>query len=62
MEHPSKGRTGNKIRTCLLYAIGEILLASVGEIQALMIASSGAILVAVLTAVFFGMRWIQVRA
>lgn len=37
MEHPSKGRTGNKIRNYLLYAIGEILLVVLGILIALQI-------------------------
>lgn len=37
MQHPSKGRTGNKIRTYLLYAIGEILLVVLGILIALQI-------------------------
>ncbi|MEQ9308910.1 MAG: DUF6090 family protein [Balneolaceae bacterium] len=37
MEHPSKGRTRNKVRTYLLYAIGEILLVVIGILIALQI-------------------------
>jgi len=37
IEHPTKGRTGNKVRTYLLYAIGEILLVVIGILIALQV-------------------------
>ncbi|MEQ9308909.1 MAG: DUF6090 family protein [Balneolaceae bacterium] len=37
MEHPSKGRTRNKVRTYLLYAVGEILLVVIGILLALQV-------------------------
>jgi len=37
MEHPSKSRTGNKIRTYLLYAVGEIALVMIGILLALQV-------------------------
>ena len=37
MENPSKGRTGNKIRSYILYAIGEIALVMVGIFLALQV-------------------------
>lgn len=37
MEHPSKGRTWNKVRTYILYALGEILLVVIGIMIALQV-------------------------
>lgn len=37
MEHPSKGRTGNKVRTYLFYAVGEIVLVMIGILLALQV-------------------------
>jgi len=37
MEHPSKSRTGNKVRTYILYAIGEIALVMIGILLALQV-------------------------
>lgn len=39
MEHPSEGRTGNKVRNYIFYAIGEVLLVMIGILLAVQVSN-----------------------